>query len=171
MSQVPTARWQIIYHHPGYVANWGDPADAVWSTAPTSPCASNSANPDRVIFNGFADPTLTTYMNQADWVAGLTKVVQVLKQKYSNLRRIDLLTMTRAPNNMPCVSGNTQSIVEPYVDSAIMSVVAANPGFMTASPKFFAPDCSVFMSGGPHFTTAGMPIVAKVYGAYYSTEP
>ncbi len=28
-----------------------------------------------------------------------------------------------------------------------------------------------FMSGGPHFTTAGKPIVAKVYGDYYSTEP
>ncbi|MBV9949665.1 MAG: hypothetical protein JOZ69_22680 [Myxococcales bacterium] len=170
-NQVNDAKWEIIFHHPGFVANWADPNDAVWSTAPTSACATNPTNPDRVIFNGFADATDTTYMSSDAWVAGLTKVIANLKAKYSNLRRVDLLTMTRAPGNMPCMTGNRQSVVETYVDDAISRVVAADPGFVTASPKFFAPSCDVFTMGGPHFTDAGKPIVAKIYGDYYSTEP
>jgi hypothetical protein len=170
-SQVNAAHWEIIYHHPGYVSDWADPNDAVWSTAVTLACATNSTNPDRVIFNGFADPSASTYMTSDEWVTGLTQVVENLKKKFSKLRRIDLLTMTRAPNNQPCVSGNRQSVVETYVDDAISRVVAAYPGLVTASPKFYAPSCDVFASGGPHFTDAGKPVVAKVYGDYYSTEP
>jgi hypothetical protein len=40
-----------------------------------------------------------------------------------------------------------------------------------AAPKVFAPDCTVFASGGPHLTTAGKPVIAKVYGDVYSKEP
>jgi hypothetical protein len=63
------------------------------------------------------------------------------------------------------------SIVETWVDDAMAMVAAANPGFVTVAPKFFAPSCDVFASGGPHFTDAGKPIIAKLYGDYYSTEP
>jgi hypothetical protein len=69
------------------------------------------------------------------------------------------------------MTGNDMSIVESWVDDAIAQVVAAYPGLVTASPKFFAPSCDVFTMGGPHFTDAGKPIIAKVYGDYYSTEP
>ena len=146
-------------------------SDMVWTLAATSPCAMNATNPERVIFNGFADAGDTSYMNLNAWVTGLTKVVENLKKKYSRLKRIDLLTMTRAPNNTPCVSGNRMSIVETYVDDAMTMVAAAYPGLVTTAPKFVAPSCSVYMDGGPHFTTAGKPMVAKLYGDYYSQEP
>jgi hypothetical protein len=159
--------WQIIYHHPGYVEDWVDTKDAVWTTAAASACTMNSDNPDRVIFNAVSW-TMTT---SEAWVTGLTAVVENLKKKYSNLKRVDLLTLMRAPNNTPCVSTNTMSIVPAYVDDAIGKVVAAYPGFVTASPKFVAPNCNVFKSGGPHFTDAAKPAIAKIYGDSYAKEP
>jgi hypothetical protein len=50
-------------------------------------------------------------------------------------------------------------------------VAAANPGLVTVAPPFYVKACDVFMDGGPHFTTAGKTVVAKIYGDYYSTEP
>jgi hypothetical protein len=170
-NQVPDARWEIIYFHPGYVEDWANPADMVWSVAATSACTENATNPERVILNVFGDPSDTAFTNTSAWVTGLTQVVENLKKKYSRLQRIDLLTMTRAPNNQPCVATNRESIVETYVDDAIQMVVAGDSKLVTASPKFYAPSCDVFMDGGPHFTTAGMPIIAKIYGDYYSAEP
>ena len=96
-TYVDNARWEIIDNHPGYVANWAIATDPIWSTAPASPCTTNATNPDRVVFNAYADQTVTTYTTKAEWVTGLTNVVANLKSKYSNLKRIDLLTMTRAP--------------------------------------------------------------------------
>jgi hypothetical protein len=170
-NQVPNARWQIIYFHPGYVEDWADAGDPVWSQPITSACTTNSTNPDRVIFNAFSDPSDSTYNNATAYAAGLTKVVENLKSKYPGVKRIDLLAMTRAPNNMPCVASNRESIVETWVDTAMAMVAANYPGLVTVSPAFYAPSCDVFASGGPHFTDAGKPIIAKLYGDYYSTEP
>ena len=170
-NQVPNAKWQIIYFHPGYVENWQNPNDPVWSTAITSACTTSSTNPDRVLFNAFSDPSDSTFNNATAYAAGLTKVVANLKTKYPGLKRIDLLAMTRAPNNMPCVAGNRMSIVESWVDTAMSMVAAANPGFVTVAPPFYAPSCDDFADGGPHFTDAGKPIIANVYGTYYSMEP
>jgi hypothetical protein len=170
-NQVPNAKWQIIFHHPGYVQNWGNATDPVWSTAITSACTTNSTNPDRVIFNAFADPADTTFGNATAWATGLTKVIENLKTKFPGVKRIDLLAMTRGPGNMPCVTGNRMDVVETWVDTAMSQVAAAYPGLVTVSPSFFAPNCDVFQDGGPHFTDAGKPIIAKLYGDYYSTEP
>src|SRR5207247_9533491 len=110
-----------------------------------------------------------TYTTAAEWVTALTKVVQNLRAKYPLLKRIDLMTMLRAPNNQSC--GSAETVVQPFIDDAIATVAAAYPHFVTVAPKFFAPSCGVFASGGPHFTNAGKVIVAKVYGDYYAREP
>jgi hypothetical protein len=170
-NQVPDARWQIIYYHPGYVEDWSKSTDAVWSVAPTSACTANSNNPDRVIFNIFGDTADTAFTTSAAWVTGLSSAIDNMKTKWSNLKRVDLLTMTRAPNNQPCVSGNNMSIVATYVDDAVASVVTKYPGLVVAAPKFFAPSCDVFLTGGPHFTAAGKPVIAKLYGDYYTANP
>ena len=171
-NQVPNDKWELIYFHPGYVEDWADPNDMVWSTAITSPCAMNSTNPERVIFNMFADTADTAFTNKTAWVNGIAKVVANLKAKYSRLKRIDLLTMTRAPNNMACDTSNQSgSSVAQYTDDAVAASVAAGPPAVVSSGPFFAPDCSVFTSGGPHFTDAGKPIIAKLYGDHYSAEP
>jgi len=166
-NQVPNDKWQIIYFHPGYVENWADPNDEVWTLAPTSACAANSTNPDRVIFNIYSETLTAT----GTLVTALNQAITNFKNKYSRLQRIDVLTMTRAPNNMPCQQGNNGSIVQQYVDDAVAMVVSAGPPPVVASPKFFAENCNVFESGGPHFSTTGKPIVAKIYGDYYLAEP
>ena len=170
-NQVPNDRWEIIYHHPAYIEDWAKSSDDVYGLAPTSPCAMNADNPDRVIFNVFADTADTAINTKAAWVTALTSAVTNLKAKYSRLKRIDLLTMTRAPNNTACDSTNASgSSVAQYVDDAVTMMVAAGPPAIVAAPKFFATDCNVFTSGGPHFTDAGKPIIAKLYGDYYSAE-
>lgn len=171
-TEVDDAKWQIVYHHPGYVEDWMDPNDDVYKLTPTSACAMNSGNPDRIIFNMFQDTADTAFANKNSWIAGLNQVVTNLKTKYSRLKRVDLLTMTRAPDNMACDPSNRAgSVVEQYVDDAVTAVVSSGPPAVVASPKFFAPSCDIFTSGGPHFTDAGKPIAAKLYGDYYSTEP
>ena len=169
-NEVVDSKWQLIYNHPGYVEDWESASDAVYSKAPTSPCSANSDNPDRVILNVFTDPSgsLTT---SAALVTGLSKAVDTIKSKYSRLKRLDLLTMSRGPNNQQCFN-SSNTVVAAYVDDAISKVVTAYPGLVTASPKFYVTDCSDFDSSNPpHLSTAGKTNMAKVYGDYYSTEP
>lgn len=169
-NQVDDTKWQLIYNHPGYVEDWGNSTDAVWSKAPTSPCSANSNNPDRVILNVFADPSgsLTT---SAALVTGLSNAVDTIKSKYSRLKRLDLLTMSRGPSNQQCFS-SSNTVVASYVDDAIAKVVTAYSGLVTASPKFYVTACSDFDSSNPpHLSAAGKTNMAKVYGDYYSTEP
>jgi hypothetical protein len=169
-TYVDDAKWQLIYNHPGYVEDWGNSTDAVYSKAPTSPCTANSTNPDRVILNVFADPSGTLTSTSA-MVTGLSKAVDTIKSKYSRLKRLDLLTMSRGPNNQQCFS-SANTVVASYVDDAITMVAAAYPGLVTASPKFYVTSCNDFDSSNPpHLSTAGKTNMAKVYGDYYSTEP
>jgi hypothetical protein len=169
-KQVEDGKWQLIYNHPGYVEDWGNPSDAVYSKAPTSPCTANSDNPDRLILNVFAD-TSGSLTTSAAMVTGLSKAVDTLKSKYSRLKRLDLLTMSRGPNNQQCYN-SANTVVASYVDDAIAKVVAAYPTLVTASPKFYVTNCSDFdQSNPPHLSTAGKTNMAKVYGDYYSAEP
>jgi hypothetical protein len=169
-TYVTDSKWQLIYNHPGYVEDWGNPTDAVYSKSPTSPCAANSDNPDRVILNVFAD-TAGTLTTSAAMVTGLSKAVDTLKSKYSRLKRLDLLTMSRGPSDQQCFS-SSNTVVASFVDDAITKVVAAYPGLVTASPKFYVTNCSDFDSTNPpHLSTAGKTNMAKVYGDYYSKEP
>jgi hypothetical protein len=170
-TYVTDSRWQLIYNHPAYVEDWGSSTDAVYSKAPTSPCASDSTNPDRVILNVFPDPSgsLTT---TAALVTGLSTAITTIKSKYSHLKRLDLLTMSRAPNNQACSgAANSNTVVPSFVDDAITMVAAANPGLVVASPKFYVTNCSDFdLTNPPHLSTAGKTNMAKVYGQHYATD-
>jgi hypothetical protein len=169
-THVEDGAWQLIYWHPGFVSNWASAADDVWKQAPFSPCTTGADNPDRVLFNVFGDPNDAAFKTKEAFVEGLEKVVDNLVAKYSNLANIELLTMTRAPDNVPCVESNRMSIVETYVDEAVAEVAASHPGLVTVSPKFFAPDCTVFTDGGPHFNATGGMTMAQLYGDHYSAE-
>jgi hypothetical protein len=82
------------------------------------------------------------------------------------------MTMLRAPNNtMGTGCTSTEDVVQPFIDTAIQTVVANHPKLVRAAPKFYAPSCDVFTGGGPHFTDAGKTTIAKVYGDSYSKEP
>jgi len=165
---VDDGRWQAITKLHAYIDLWSDPADPVWATEVTSPCVEGSGSPDRVLFLGCN----WTYTTAAEWTTAFTAVVEDLRARYSNLRRVELLTMLRAPGNQLCgPASSAETIVQPFIDEAVEAVAAAYPGLVTAAPRFEAPSCDVFLLGGPHFTPAGKAEVAKVYGDYYANEP
>ena len=167
-TAVDDGRWQAVTLAHAYVDLWADATNTVWDTPVVSPCTQHADNPDRVLFTGVN----WTYTTTAEWTTALKTVVANLKAKYSNLKHIELLTMLRSPGNKPCPdSVNQETVVQPVVDEAIAQVVAAYPGFVTAAPKFEAPNCDVFLLGGPHFMPDGQAAVATVDSAYSGKEP
>jgi rhamnogalacturonyl hydrolase YesR len=152
-------RWQVRWKAHAFIEQWADPQNEIWKVAPQSPCASHADNPDHVIFTGVN----WQYKTREDWEQKYVAVVETLKSKYPGVRRIDLLTMLRGPQNKTC--GSSMTVVEPFIDEALTAVVAKYPGLVYPAPKVETPSCEVFTKGGPHFTPAGMAAVAKIYNA------
>jgi hypothetical protein len=108
---------------------------------------------------------------QPQWVTQVTGAINTLKSKYSALKRIDLMTVIRGPNNMLCptapAAGET-IVIPPELDGALAAAAAQFPNFVFVAPKFEAPNCAAFSGGGPHLTTAGNTAVAKNIGASFA---
>jgi hypothetical protein len=157
---VDNARWQVKWRKHAFIEFWADPANEIWSVPVQSTCASNGDNPDRVIFTG------VNWQQTAEpwWEEQFEKVITNIRAKYPNVRRIDLMTMLRAPGNQTC--GNVMSVVQPFVDESIAGVVSKHPGLVFAAPKVFAPSCEVFTKGGPHYTDSGMAAVGQIYARH-----
>jgi hypothetical protein len=166
-TYVDDARWEAMAPSQplmAFIEVWADPNGAVWKLPKISPCASNAATPDRVIFTGVN----WQYTTAAQWVSQLDAVVKVLQMKFPGVKEIDLMTMLRAPNNMSC--GSAETVVQPFIDEAVQTVAAKSPALVRVAPRFFAPSCAVFTGGGPHFTAAGKMAIAKLYGEHYASE-
>ena len=165
---VDDSRWQIIGKSEAYTNVWADPANAYWSTVPTSPCTDSSDNPDRIIFIAFN----WVYTNVIQFQFDLESIVANIQTKYPNVKRIDLMTMIRSPNNQTCGHVTGQDWVQPFVDEAIANVVAApHTVEVTAAPKFYVPNCSAFdPKTTPHFTADGNTAMANIIGSYYATD-
>jgi hypothetical protein len=151
------SRWQALWRSHAFVDLWADRASDLWSMQPQSPCAQRADNPDRVIFTGVN----WEYKTREAWEEKLSAVALAIRNRYPGVRRIDLLTMLRGPDNRTC--GSPMTVVEPYVDEAIAAVVARFSGLVFAGPKVVAESCDVFTKGGPHFTDPGMAAVARLY--------
>jgi rhamnogalacturonyl hydrolase YesR len=156
---VDNSRWQVRWKSHAFIEGWADPKNELWSLPPQSPCAARSNDPDHVIFTGVN----WQYKTQDEWQQKYIAVVETLKARYPGLKRIDLLTMLRGPQNKSC--GSTMTVVEPFIDAALASVVAKYPGLVFPGPKVETPTCEIFTKGGPHFTPQGMATAAKLYNA------
>ncbi len=154
------ARWQVKWRKKAFIELWADPNNEIWAVPVQSACTANADNPDRVIFTG------VNWEQTAEpwWEEQFEKVITNIRTKYPNVRRIDLLTMLRAPGNQTC--GNVMSVVQPFVDESIAGVVSKHPGLVFAAPKVFAPSCEVFTKGGPHYTDSGMAAVGQIYARH-----
>jgi hypothetical protein len=162
---VENARWEVIPVHNGHVELWADPRNGLWSMAPSSPCAKNAGNPDRVLFVG----TNYDYTTLDEWVPKLTAVVNNIKARYSNLRRIELQTYVRAPGNVPCPGNlSVKTYIKPAQDEAMDLVAKSFPGLVVVSPRFEVRSCSDY-SMPPHFTAAAAAAAARTIGAYYAS--
>jgi enterochelin esterase family protein len=151
------SRWQALWRTHAFVDQWADAGSDLWVMKPQSPCAARSENPDRVIFTAVH----WEYKTREEWQEKLAAVVGTLRSKYPGLRRIEILTMLRGPNNRTC--GSDMTVVQPYIDEAVAAVAGRFRGLVVAAPRVEAKSCDVFTKGGPHFTAAGMAEVARLY--------
>jgi D-psicose/D-tagatose/L-ribulose 3-epimerase len=151
-------RWQVRWRTHAFLQLWADPGSDLWALPAQSPCRLGSADPDRVIFTAVN----WEYKTREEWTEKLDALVTTLRAKRPGARRIELMTMLRGPGNRSC--GNEQmTVVPPYVDEAIAAVAARHPGLVTAAPKVELTTCDPFLNGGPHYTPAGMGVVADAY--------
>jgi hypothetical protein len=156
-SGIDGDRWQVRWRPQAFLQLWADPASDLWALPAQSACAKRSEDPDRVIFTAVN----WTYTTGAEWEAKLEELVTTLRAKRPGARRIELMTMLRAPGNQTC--GSVMTVVQPYVDEAIEAVVRRHPGLVFAAPKVELATCEPFTKGGPHYTDAGKPVVAAAY--------
>jgi hypothetical protein len=156
---VDDARFQARTRPHTFVDQWADPTHVAWSEPVSSPCATASDTPDRVVL--FA--ANWKLENQGDWTKFLEGFVSTAKQRYPELKALELFTVLRGPRNQTC--GDPKSVVDPMIDAAIAKVAAAHPELVHAGPKLEAADCSVFEKGGPHFTAEGRKLVAAQLAA------
>jgi len=160
-SLVDDARWEAITKPHTFVENWADPEHAVWKELPQSPCREAWTDPDRVLFFA-ANFTFTT---RAEWDQALESAVATLQKKYPHARRVELLSMVRAPGNSSC--GSEKGIVNPIIDESIRRASERHPGLVVAGPRFEAKSCADLEKGGPHFSEAGRAVVAKAIADHY----
>lgn len=165
---VDNARWQVKWREDGYVEEWANPQSAFWNAPVDSACSGGSTtSPDRVVFGAVT----WKYKTQAEFRSAITQAVNTFKSKYPNLRRIDLVTQIRGPNNMNCPTPPTpgEPIAVPAIqDAAMDEVAAAFPGFVFVGPKVQAQACADFVGGGPHLTAAGNAANVGAFSAYFS---
>src|SRR5689334_6023645 len=106
---VDGTKWELRYHHYGYVRTWADGTSPFWgdtgdsfgldSGSPIqSPCATNPMQPDRMVFAAL-DWEMAT---KDEWLAALEMAIGTFKAKYPSLKRIDVMTLIRCPGNTMC---------------------------------------------------------------------
>jgi hypothetical protein len=188
-DKVDDDKWQLKWHHHGYVTEWrkadspfwgdtGDPNNDAQGSPIQSKCTTNSDKPDRIVFL-VIDWEIET---EEVWVAGLKEMVANVKAKYPSVKRLDLMTMVRCPNNMMCnpnadygpganpVAGRQDCYVTPEEDAAIAKVIADDPSFVAAGPKPQMAECNPSHDGA-HMTGAGNQQAAIDIGTFYAAQP
>jgi hypothetical protein len=161
---VDAAKWELVWVHSGFVELWADPANAIWKTAITSPCAQGAQTPDRIVFVALN----FDFNTLAQWLPPLTAAANNLHAKYPSARRIELGTFVRAPGNMACPQAPPpRSTISAAEDQAIAMVVQSDPGLFAVAPPLEAASCGDFTSNPPHPTAAGAAHWAQEMAAYY----
>jgi hypothetical protein len=163
---VDNARWQVKWREDAYIEEWANLQSSFWTAQVDSACANGTSAPDRIVFGTVS----FKYKTQAEWRTAITQAVNNFKSKWPSVRRIDLVTQIRGPNNMLCPTPPTAGetiAVPPEEDGAMADVAAAFPGFVFVGPSVQAHSCSEFQGGGPHLTTAGNMANVPVLSSYF----
>jgi len=186
---VDGSKWELRYHHYGYVNTWADASSPFWgdtgdsfaldSGSPIqSPCTTNPMQPDRLVFAAL-DWEMET---KEAWVAALEKAIATFKVKYPSLKWIDLMTLIRCPMNKMCnpnadygpgANGSAprqDCYIPPFEDEAIAAVAQAHPDFVGVGPKVEANMCRNPVDGA-HLSADSNKQAAKDVAAYYMAHP
>ena len=160
---VDDARWQVTGVESAQFS-WANPNAGAWNAPIASPCTMNSKTPDRIVFEG-VDSASTTV---AQFLPQYVSVINIIKMRYPTVKRIDLMTLTRAPGDMECVGANrsNSSWIKPAQDEAIAMAVEMFPGFVFATPKFEVKSCKDF-GLCPHISAAANALVAMENAQFF----
>jgi hypothetical protein len=177
---IDAGKWEMIWvaHH--YTDAWATPGDSGWNTPLDKghACTANATAPDRVIFQA----TQWSHTTAAEWEKDLAGIVENIKKKWPGVKRIELMTSTSAPGNVPCPAAggkNNETIVPAIGYQAIEAMPAKYPGLVFALPHFEVP-CNDFIGNGtapqyaPSATATTGPAVmdvAKIFGTYFAAHP
>jgi hypothetical protein len=182
---VVNARWQLRWHHRGYVEDWSDVKNPYWGNSycdgegcwRVSACAEGADAPDRVVFVALN----WIYTTEKQWEDDIRKDVEAIAAKYPGVRNIELISSSRCPDRCTTIDppGTMSELTAvqtcrtpAIVDEAIAAVAASNPALVTVGPRFYTGDCGAFVSlHGPHLTAAGQKEIAAKAGAYYAAHP
>jgi hypothetical protein len=183
-NAVVNGRWQLRWHHRGYVEDWADVKNPYWGSycdgegcSRVSACAVGADSPDRVVFVALN----WIYTTKAEWETDIRKDVDAIARRYPGVRNIEIISSSRCPDRCTTIDppGTTSELTAvqtcrtpAYVDDAIAAVAASHPALVTVGPKFFTEDCAAFVSmHGPHLTSAGQKEIAAKAGAHYAAHP
>ncbi len=186
---VDGTKWELKYHHYGYVNTWADPNSPFWGETGDSfaldqgseiqsPCAANSLQPDRMVFAALDWEMLT----KEEWVTALEAALVTFKAKYPSLTRIDIMTLIRCPDNTMCnpnadygpgangSAGRQDCYIPPYEDEAIAQVAANHPDLVGVGPVIEAIACREPVDGA-HLSGEANQQAAIDVAAYYAQHP
>jgi hypothetical protein len=179
-------KWQLKWHHHGYVNTWGDVNSVFWENegdpmddskgAPIqSACTTGSDAPDRIIFFAIDWEMLT----EEDWLAALNNAIATIQIKRPNAKRIDVMPLVRCKDNMMCndnamygpgandSAGPQDCYVPPYVDSAMLLSVAANSSIAAMGLVTEGTTCS---GDGAHLTGDDNEVLAQQLADFYAAR-
>ncbi|HEY2899718.1 MAG TPA: hypothetical protein VGL59_04005, partial [Polyangia bacterium] len=170
-AAVGTARWEIKSAHNNWTEKWADPKNPIWNLPTQSPCTTGASTPDRVLLIVYKD-MFSPPIPPAEWEPEITEDVANIKTKYPSVRQIELLTLVRAPNNQPCPGNTSRNIaIAPEIDAAIQSVTDKSGGLVKVGPKYYVPDCKLFLMNITTLTDNGGALVAPQLIDYYKANP
>lgn len=160
------SRWQYVSIPQAYVDSWGNPDSMAWQTAvmsPQSPCATRSANPDRVLLIAFS-PTLGNALFQFNTALAIAAI----RTKFPGVKRIEFLTTLRSPNNAPCPGRDVNTSVPSYVDTGLAAVAGGQKGGdVVVGPKIEVANCNWFDATTTDLQGSSPMSVGELYARYY----
>jgi hypothetical protein len=163
---VPNDRWELMAVHSAFINYWADPKHAIWGNKPSSRCAMNADNPDRVIL-----VVLSLHWEIVpveEWVKQITGAMKSFKARYSNLKNLELSTFVRSPGDKPCPLGDTfRNYDLTPADQAFEKVAAMFPDVVTVAPKVAVDSCADYNNHPPHLPSGPAARAAMKMGAIY----
>jgi hypothetical protein len=171
---IDASKWELLWKADHYIDLWANPMDDAWNTPLDQghACAASGTSgtmPDRVIF------VVTRWPPEPEsyYTTNLTSIVKIIQGKYPTVKRIDVMTLIRAPGNKGCDGTESEQTIPLAEDQGVSATAGAFPGLVFSVPAQYVPQCADFVSAtAPQYSpTPGAGDVAKVYGQYFVTNP
>jgi hypothetical protein len=163
---VDNARWELMSVHSAFIDYWADPKNDVWNSKPSSACAMNAGNPDRVILVALSLHWANISVDE--WVKQLTGAMNNFKARYSNLKNLEFSTFVRSPGDKPCPLGETFRAYDlTPADQAFAKMAAMYPELVTVAPIVHVDSCDDYAGHPPHLPSGPAARAAMKMGAIY----